>query len=131
MLTCLISGRGRSNPPPRPRVLVVDDDPPTRRAMDQLLRSWGLETRSVGTVSAALAGMDWDPGCVVLDLMLPDGSGVEVLEHIRSNSLPAKVVVATGTSDTALIAAATLLRPDLFLPKPVDVDALAEFLAKC
>ena len=99
--------------------------------MTHLLRAWGFEARGVGTVAAAVAGLGWEPACVALDLVLPDGSGVEVLQHIRRSSMSARVVVITGATDPALFKAVSRLRPDLVLRKPIDVRVLAAFLAAC
>src|SRR5829696_8907363 len=85
MLTCLITGRRTSSARPRRRVLIVEDDRTTRRALAYLLDSWGLEVRGTGSVARAIAALSWEPRCVVLDLVLSDGSGVDVLEHIRFN----------------------------------------------
>ena len=130
MLTCLISERDTA-PAPQSRVLVVEDHVPTRVAMARLLRAWGLEVRGVGTVAAAVAELDWPPACMVLDLMLADGSGLTVLGHVRANAVPVRVAVVTATSDAAVLAAARRLGPELLLRKPVDLDQLAAFLAAC
>ena len=131
MLTCLITGRRTSSARPPRRVLLVEDDRPTRRALAYLLGSWGLEVRGTGSVAQAIAALSWEPSCVVLDLVLADGSGVDVLEHIRSNSMPIRVIVTTAASDPALLTAVSRLRPDLVLYKPVEVRVLASFLATC
>ena len=132
MLTSLISGHEASSAaPPRRRVLVVEDHRATRGAMTHLLESWGFDVRGVGTVAAAVAGLGWEPTCVALDLVLPDGSGLEVLQHIRRGSIRARVVVTTGANDPALFASVSRLRPDLILHKPIDVRVLAAFFATC
>ena len=81
------------------RVLIVEDDPPLRASMEQLLSADGVEIHAVGTADAALtelASLRFD--CVVLDLNLPDASGFEVLETMSASeqySFP-PVVVYTG-----------------------------------
>ena len=131
MLTwCLISGSETAVPARRRRVLVVEDDVPTRVAMARLLRGWGLEVRAVGSVAGAIAELDW-AACVVLDLVLADETGLAVLEYARAHSLPVRIAVVTAVTNPAVLAAARRLRPDLLLRKPLDADMLAEFLADC
>jgi DNA-binding response OmpR family regulator len=131
MLNSLISGREAAVAAPRRRVVVVEDDRATRTAMTHLLDAWGFEVRGVGTVAAAVAALAWEPACVALDLVLPDGSGLEVLQHLRRSSMRARVVVITGATDPALFKAVSRLRPDLVLRKPIDVPVLGAFLATC
>ena len=116
--------------PRPPRVLVVEDDVPTRVAMARLLRGGGLEVRAVGSAAGAIAELHW-AACVVLDLVLADGNGLAVLEHVRAKFLPVRVAVVTAVADPAVLAAARRLGPELLLRKPVDADQLAEFLASC
>jgi DNA-binding response OmpR family regulator len=115
---------------PRPvRVLVVEDDRPTRTAMTYLLRDRGFEVRATADLAGGMAALAWRPHCVVLDLMLPDGSGASLLAHVRRLGLPVRVAVVTATSDPALLDSVAEWRPDLLLRKPTNVDALADFLA--
>jgi DNA-binding NarL/FixJ family response regulator len=57
---------------------------------------------------------------VLLDLQLPDGNGVQILEMIHDQSLPVRVAVVTGVSDPIRLWEATRLHPDAFMRKPVD-----------
>jgi DNA-binding response OmpR family regulator len=106
------------------RVLIVEDHEPTRRALRGLFRVRGYEVSTAGTVAEALASLDPPPSCIVLDLMLPDGRGEEVLRRVREAEMPTCVAVCTGVDDSARLKAIQRLRPDVFLVKPVDVDAI-------
>jgi two-component system, OmpR family, KDP operon response regulator KdpE len=72
--------------PPRPtRILVVDDEEQIRRALRSILssRGYSLEMAATGE-EALLKAIDAPPDLVVLDLMLPDRSGIEVCRELRS-----------------------------------------------
>ena len=119
---------GHEPPPPQPpRVLLVEDEPATRAAMVRLLETLGASVTAAPTVRAAmdlLARERPPPECLILDLMLPDGSGVEVLRHVRDARLPVRVAVATGVSDDEVLRRVWALGPERLFPKPVDIPGL-------
>ena len=65
---------------------------------------------------------------VVLDLMLPDGDGIVVLEKIRAANADCRVVVTTGMSDPERLKKVRALRPEAILMKPIDLRELVRFL---
>jgi two-component system, OmpR family, KDP operon response regulator KdpE len=81
-----------------PRVLVVDDEPHIVRGLKIILRSAGYAVEAAETMAEALAALaSRPPDALVLDLVLPDGSGVELCEQIRHwSSLPILVLSAVG-----------------------------------
>ena len=108
-----------------PLVLLVDDDPAVRGAFDDLLRHAGCRVESAGTLAEAAKKFDrGKPTCVLLDLLLPDGCGIQLLRRLRSAGSPAKVAVVSGAADVALRTKVARLRPDASFRKPVDVLAL-------
>lgn len=111
------------------KVLLVDDEPVTRTGLSALLRQGGLQVIEAATVEQALAAIVQSPDVVLLDLMLPDGPGLDVLRQIRSAGVPARVAVISGVTesldDDPLPPG---LRPDAVFPKPLDLDALREWL---
>jgi two-component system KDP operon response regulator KdpE len=80
------------------RVLVVDDEPQILRGLKVILRDAGYEVETAGNKEQALAALSVrPPDAVVLDLVLPDGSGVEVCREVRSwSQLPILVLSAVG-----------------------------------
>jgi two-component system KDP operon response regulator KdpE len=107
-----------------PRVLVVDDEPQIVRGLKIVLRSAGYAVEAAGTKEEALAAVALrPPDAVVLDLVLPDGGGVEVCEEIRRWSrLPILVLSAIGDEREkvrALDAGA-----DDYVTKPFGTDEL-------
>jgi two-component system KDP operon response regulator KdpE len=109
-------------------LLVVDDDPWTRYALANILKRKGWDTITAATVAEGLELVDCRPRCVVLDIGLPDGSGLAVLRKIREEGLPCRVVVCTVITDGGRLEGLNWLRPDAVLTKPVDAD---EILRAC
>jgi two-component system KDP operon response regulator KdpE len=81
-----------------PRVLVVDDEPQIVRGLRVVLRNAGFQVDSAGTKEEALDALAHrPPDAVLLDLVLPDGSGVDVCRLVREWShVPIVVVSAVG-----------------------------------
>jgi CheY-like chemotaxis protein len=109
-----------------PRMLVVEDDPTTRDALRGIFTLKGWEVVAAGTVADGLVGLEPPPDCVILDLMLPDGDGLAILEAARSSGRATRVVVTTGVEDPARLVALATLAPDAVLYKPIVLEALCE-----
>jgi two-component system KDP operon response regulator KdpE len=81
-----------------PRVLVVDDEPQIVRGLRVVLRNAGFRVDAAGTKEEALDAVSHrPPDAVLLDLVLPDGSGVDVCRQVREwSQVPIVVVSAVG-----------------------------------
>jgi CheY-like chemotaxis protein len=101
-------------------VLVVEDDKATRGAMVQLLRHHGFSVQSAGTVAEAMTRITSYPDYILLDLMLPDGNGGEILEWLRDNAPDTPVSVLTGCGDAHVLDLVEKLGPTALLQKPID-----------
>src|SRR5271155_103154 len=82
----------------RPRVLVVDDEPQIVRALKVVLREAGFEALAAETASQALdLAAVHPPAAAIVDLVLPDGDGVEVTRRLREwSEIPILVLSAGG-----------------------------------
>lgn len=109
------------------RVLVVEDDPSSRRALASLLRLNGFHATDVGTQADAMQRLSEKPLCVLLDLMLPDGNGSAVLDHIRRHQLPIRVAITSGAADWESMLQE--FRPDAYFRKPLNIEQLVRWLA--
>lgn len=78
------------------------------------------------TLAEAWPLLEQKPDVVVLDLMLPDGDGIEVLNRVRGGNLPVRIVVTTGSDDPDRLQTVRSLKPDLFLTKPINLQELLE-----
>jgi two-component system KDP operon response regulator KdpE len=109
------------------RVLVVDDEPQFLRALATNLRGAGYEVETAETAAAAVAAAGLrPPDAVVLDLLLPDGSGRDVCRSLREwSESPIIVVSAVGDDDEKI--AALDAGADDYVTKPF---AIGELLAR-
>ncbi len=110
-----------------PRVFVIEDDAAIRRLLDRLLTPAGYSVEQFATAKPALEGIRTNPpDLVLLDLQLPDLSGHEVLEAIRSDPatrlLP--VVMMTGMATTAEKLRAQSAGVTDFIAKPFSPEEL-------
>ena len=91
---------------PRPRVLVCDDEPQILRALRVTLRSEGFDVVPAATAAEALdtAALQ-PPDAAILDLLLPDGTGIEVTRRLREwTALPIIVLSAVGEEEQKVLA---------------------------
>jgi DNA-binding response OmpR family regulator len=112
----------------RPRLLLVEDDWRTHAALRKILTRKGWEVHSAMTVSGGLALLHLRPQAIILDMMLPDGDGMELLRLVRAENHPTKVAVTTGMEDRARLEEIRKLRPDALLRKPLELDDLLRAL---
>lgn len=115
--------------PISPRVLVVEDEQKTRDSVAEGLRmeTWTVATAATGSEAMALLSAEaFD--LVVLDWMLPDKDGIEVLEKVRSGSFHTPVMMLTARSTLNDRVVGLDSGADDFLAKPF---AFAELLARC
>ena len=106
------------------RVLVVDDEPQILRALRATLRGAGYTVDSAATAEEALtAAAAHPPEAVILDLVLPDGSGTDVCRELRSWS-DAPVIVLSAVGEEREKIAALDAGADDYVTKPFSVDEL-------
>ncbi|HEY7691535.1 MAG TPA: response regulator [Gaiellaceae bacterium] len=106
------------------RILVVDDEPQILRALRTTLRGAGYEVDTAATVEAALAAAATrPPEAVILDLVLPDGSGTDVCRQFRTWS-EAPVIVLSAVGEEREKVAALDAGADDYVTKPFSVDEL-------
>jgi len=110
-------------------VLVVDDDEPFRSRLSRALRSRGMDVREASDVASAIGSATQDsPEMAVVDLRLPDGSGLEIVKALHQLDASTAIVVLTGYGSIATALEAVRLGAVNYLTKPVDADrVLAAF----
>ena len=107
-----------------PRVLVVDDEQQILRALRTSLRGAGYEVETADTAAGALAAAAMrPPEAVILDLVLPDGTGIDVCRELRAWS-SAPVIVLSAVGEEREKVAALDAGADDYVTKPVGIDEL-------
>ncbi|ASR39521.1 DNA-binding response regulator [Prauserella marina] len=107
------------------RILVVDDEQYLADLVSTALRYEGFVTAVAGTGSAATELVDsFAPDLIVLDVMLPDGSGVDVCRRLRGNGRTAPVVFLTARDGTEDKIAGLTVGGDDYVTKPFSLEEL-------
>ncbi|MBF8669500.1 response regulator [Pseudomonas putida] len=110
-------------------VLVVDDDPSVRTALGRLLRSQDIPHQLFASAEALFeARLETPYACLLLDMHLPDTSGLEVQAALRRLALPWPIVFMTGFGTIPMTVQAMRAGAVEFLTKPFDEDQLLTLL---
>ena len=106
-------------------VYVVDDDSAVRDALSGLLRSVGLRVETFGSARDFLSSPRADtPSCLILDVSLPDGSGLDVPDELRNLDVPLPIIFITGHGTIPMSVRAMKSGALEFLTKPFRDDDL-------
>jgi len=121
---------------PSAKVFVVDDDVTVCVALSRLMRAAGLHVETFGTATELLsADRLKDADCVVLDVHLPDLSGLELQAKLTELGLELPIVFITGRGDIPMSVRAMKAGALEFLTKPFDdqqlLDAIEQGVARC
>lgn len=108
-----------------PRILVVDDEQFLADLVASALRYAGFVSATAGSCAEAEAAVARDhPDLVVLDVMLPDGSGIELCQRLRHSGWIAPVIFLTARQATEEKIAGLTVGGDDYLTKPFSLDEL-------
>jgi FixJ family two-component response regulator len=112
--------------PEQPTVVVIDDDASIRKALDNLLRSVGLDVELFKSPQEFLQSDRPDrPGCIVLDVRFPGRSGLDMQREISAANTPLPIIFITGYGDIPMSVRAMRAGAVEFLTKPFrDQDLL-------
>ena len=109
----------------RARILVVDDDPTFRDVLELRLQRWGY---LVKTAERADQGMDlartWNPDLVLSDVVMPEASGIQLLERLRGDDPHRTVILLTAHATVEMAVDAMKLGAVDFLTKPLNYQNL-------
>lgn len=114
------------------RIYVVDDDPKLGELFARALDRDGYATRGFTAATALLETIDQGeaPDLVLTDLMMPDISGMELIEALRERGLTLPVIVMTAHSSVQTAVEAMRLGAFHYLQKPVNLEEMRALLAK-
>jgi FixJ family two-component response regulator len=120
---------------PDPIVIVVDDDASVRDAVKRLIASVGLRVQAFGSTREFLSSQRTEgPACLVLDVRLPDVSGLELQRELAEANVHIPIIFITGHADVPMTVRAMKAGAVEFLTKPFRgqelLDAIQEAIAK-
>lgn len=107
-------------------ILIVDDEPVIVQVIRERLEREAFTVRAAATGEAALAAIfEQQPDLLILDLMLPDTDGLEVLRHLRQSGHEIPVIILTARDDDVDIVVGLELGADDYVVKPFNPRELA------
>jgi FixJ family two-component response regulator len=110
-----------------PIVFVVDDDISVRESLELLIESSGWQAETFASAQEFLAHSEtFAPSCLILDVTLPDLSGLDLQKRIAAARPAMPVIVITGYADVAMSVRAMKAGATEFLTKPFSEDVLVE-----
>jgi FixJ family two-component response regulator len=120
---------------PDPIVIVVDDDASVRDAVKRLIASVGLRVQAFGSTREFLSSQRTEgPACLVLDVRLPDVSGLELQRELAEANVHIPIIFITGHADVPMTVRAMKAGAVEFLTKPFRgqelLDAIQEAIAR-
>ncbi len=117
--------------PHNPSILIVDDDDIFRDRLAVAFRDRGFEVMVAGDVQDALIKARLDPPeLAVVDLKMPGGSGLTLVEELKRMEPATSVVVLTGYGSIATAIDAIKLGATHYLAKPADFDDIMDAFAR-
>jgi len=117
--------------PNRNLVVVVDDDPGMLRGVERLLRQHAYEPILFSSAQAFKSHTDFEnAACVILDINLNDGSGIELRHRLKADGHSVPVIYMTASDNPAVRMAALDSGCIAFLTKPFSTHSLIEPLNK-
>jgi len=107
------------------RILIVDDEPAIRQVLATALQDEGFPCETAGSGAEAIAQTDGHAFDVaIVDLVMPDMSGLDVMREIRRRNNVTRVILITGYGDMQSVIEALRARADDYLLKPIKAEAL-------
>jgi CheY-like chemotaxis protein len=118
---------------PAARILVADASHDTIDLVSKFLNSRGFSVASASTGLECMQILDTDPTVevVILDIILPEMGGLEVLERLSRWQAPPNVIVASAINDREIARSAWRLGVFDFMPKPINLSALETNIVAC
>jgi FixJ family two-component response regulator len=113
-----------------PKVFIVDDDAPVRRALGRLLQAAGYEVESYESAASFLRSVSPDtPGCLLLDMAMPELNGLDVQRALSGSAGERPIVFLSGHYDLPSTVDAMKAGAVDFLTKPVEERKLLGAIA--
>src|SRR5438874_13826647 len=109
---------------PKPSVLLIDDDESFRKWVTLLLRDRGYAAEAVESGDQLIARLSAGeiPSIILLDVMLRDSDGIEVMRRIKATGLTIPVIMLSGLDHVRTVVEQFKLEASDFLTKPLDAE---------
>jgi FixJ family two-component response regulator len=115
----------------KPTVFIIDDDASARRGLTRLVGALGLDVESFASANSFLAaGRHAEPGCIVLDVKMPEMTGPVLQEELAKTGHHMPIIFVSAYGDVPTTARTMKMGAIDFLTKPVDRDSLLEAITE-
>ncbi len=111
-------------------IWVVDDDPAIRELLSFIVKEAGYEVDAFASGAEVLASSGKPPNAILLDLMMPEIDGVEVLKEINRRHPKLPIIMVTADNDVQRAVEVTKLGAYDYLIKPIDQERLLTTLSR-
>jgi FixJ family two-component response regulator len=116
---------------PRPRIAIVDDDKSVRKALSRLLAGAAFEVKAFGSGRDLLESLgSFRPNCLIVDLQMPEMTGLDLQRHLVRSGPNVPVIVITGHDSPSARFESLALGASDYLAKPIDGDVLIASILK-
>jgi FixJ family two-component response regulator len=106
-------------------IAVVDDDPSVLKALMRLLRTRALRTKAFGSAREFLAALPCGcPACLIVDLQMPEMSGLELHQHLTRRGIDIPTIIITAHDDSEVRQRCKSAGTAAYLVKPLQDIAL-------
>jgi FixJ family two-component response regulator len=110
---------------PSPWIAIVDDDPSVLKALSRLLRARAFEARTYASARDFLAALpDGLPECLIVDLQMPDMTGLELQRHLTHAGIRIPTIVITAHDEPGARERCESAGASAFLSKPLQDTSL-------
>ncbi len=114
-----------------PKVYLVEDDEVLSSSLEEIISSIGIDVETYGTGNLFLSAHDPEvPGCIVLDIRLPEKSGLAVQNELREMGSKTPVIIMSGHADVSVAVQAMKLGAVDVLIKPFTSQVLIDAIQK-
>ena len=113
------------------KILIVDDEAGIVQEIKEFLTEEGYEVQTADSAKAGIRILEeLKPDVILVDVKLPDASGIDVLKASKEKSPKTKVIMVTGYVDQNIMDEAESLGRDAFLQKPFDLVKIVDEIQK-
>ncbi len=111
-------------------ISIVDDDSSVRRALGRMISSFGFKVELFASASNYLDESDLDPACLILDVVMPDMNGLQLLATLQESGRSVPTVFISAHDDEAYMEKARSLGAIAYLHKPCSETVLLDAIEK-
>lgn len=112
------------------QLVIVDDDDAVRDSLKVLLEAEDYDTQTFSDATSFLAASLEGIQCILLDVRLPDGDGLDILQKLTDRCMAAQIIIMTGHGDVPMAVKAMRIGASDFIEKPFEPDEMLQAIER-